>query len=235
MLIGLILVSQFNSVVTPVIILTSVFMSTGGVLLGLLVFRMPFGIIMTGVGVISLAGIVVNNAIVLLDYVGILRTRDGLGRREALVRGGQIRFRPVILTAVTTALGLIPLAVGLNFNFFGLYTRLEPELYWGGEQAAWWGPMAIAVIIGILFATFLTLILVPVLYSVADDASNFFKRNFTRGVPVPAEQTSSGATSADIWSPESESTAKPGPVEPNNGPTQGAPVAGPSGLVPQPE
>ena len=187
MLIGLLLVSQFNSVVTPVIILTSVFMSTAGVFLGLLVFRMPFGIIMTGVGIISLAGIVVNNAIVLLDYVRLLRTRDGLGRREALVRGGTVRFRPVILTAVTTALGLIPLAVGLNFNFFGLYSRLEPELYWGGEQAAMWGPMANAVIIGILFATFLTLILVPVLYSVVEDVSDFFKRNFTQGGEALAE------------------------------------------------
>ena len=187
MLIGLILVSQFNSVVKPVIILTSVFMSTAGVFLGLLVFRMPFGIIMTGVGIISLAGIVVNNAIVLLDYVEILRTRDGLGRREALVRGGRVRFRPVILTAVTTALGLIPLAIGLNFDFFGLYARLEPEFYWGGEQAAMWGPMAIAVIIGILFATFLTLLLVPVLYSAVDDVSDFFKRNFTQGGEALAE------------------------------------------------
>ena len=187
MLIGLILVSQFNSVVMPVIILTSVFMSTAGVFLGLLVFRMPFGIIMTGVGIISLAGIVVNNAIVLLDYVRILRTRDGLGSREALVRGGTVRFRPVILTAITTALGLIPLAIGLNFNYFGLYSRLEPELYWGGEQAAMWGPMAIAVIIGILFATFLTLILVPVLYSVVDDVSDFFKRNFTHAGEALAE------------------------------------------------
>ena len=245
MLIGLILVSQFNSVVTPIIILTSVFMSTGGVLLGLLVFRMPFGIIMTGVGVISLAGIVVNNAIVLLDYVGILRTRDGLGRREALVRGGAVRFRPVVLTAVTTALGLIPLAVGLNFDFFGLYTRLEPNLYWGGEQAAWWGPMAIAVIIGILFATFLTLILVPVLYSVVDDASDFFTRNFTQGGAVLAEQGAFGTTSGATWSPESEGTAKPDPSkpdpskpdpgEPSPGSTQGVPVAGPTGRAPQPE
>ena len=235
MLIGLILVSQFNSVVTPVIILTSVFMSTGGVLLGLLVFRMPFGIIMTGVGVISLAGIVVNNAIVLLDYVSILRTRDGLGRRDALVRAGDIRFRPVILTAFTTALGLIPLAVGLNFDFFGLYTRLEPDLYWGGEQAAWWGPMAIAVIIGILFATFLTLILVPVLYSVVDDVSDFFKRNFTQGGAAPKERGGSGAVSGETWSPESEGTAKSGPVEPNADPTEGAPLASPSDLVQQSE
>jgi multidrug efflux pump subunit AcrB len=176
MLIGLILVSQFNSVVKPLIILSSVFLSTVGVLLGLVVFRMPFGIIMTGVGIISLAGIVVNNAIVLIDYIDILRERDGLDRREALVRGGKVRFRPVVLTALTTALGLVPLAIGLNFDFFGLYTSLEPELYWGGDQAAWWGPMAIAVIAGILFATVLTLIMVPVMYSLVDDTIGLFKR-----------------------------------------------------------
>ena len=229
MLIGLILVSQFNSVVLPMIILTSVFMSTAGVFLGLLVFRMPFGIIMTGVGLISLAGIVVNNAIVLLDYVGILRTRDGMGRREALLRGGKVRFRPVILTAVTTALGLIPLAIGLNFNFFGLYTRLEPDLYWGGEQAAMWGPMAIAVIIGILFATFLTLILVPVLYSVADDATDFFKRNFTRGWEPPVEQVGRGGTSGRALGAETEVPAPadgvgPGGAEPSLEPTEAAPA-----------
>ena len=176
MLIGLILVTQFNSVVKPVIILTSVFMSTAGVFLGLMIFRMPFGIIMTGVGIISLAGIVVNNAIILIDYIDTLRNRDGMDRREALVRGGHVRFRPVVLTAITTALGLVPLAIGLNFDFFGLYTTLQPELYWGGEQAAWWGPMAIAVIVGILFATFLTLILVPVLYSIVDDMTDFLRR-----------------------------------------------------------
>lgn len=178
-LIAFILVSQFNSVVKPVIILSSVVMSTVGVLLGLIVFQMPFGIIMTGVGIISLAGIVVNNAIVLIDYIDILRNRDGMDRREALVQGGKTRLRPVLLTAVTTALGLVPLAVGLNFDFFGLYSSLSPELYWGGEQAAWWGPMAIAVIAGILFATFLTLFLVPVMYSLVDDATDFFKKRFT--------------------------------------------------------
>ena len=187
MLIGLILVTQFNSVVKPVIILTSVFMSTAGVFLGLMFFRMPFGIIMTGVGVISLAGIVVNNAIILIDYIDTLRTRDGMDRREALVRGGHVRFRPVVLTAVTTALGLIPLAIGLNFDFFGLYTSLQPELYWGGEQAAWWGPMAIAVIVGILFATFLTLVLVPVLYSIIDDLTDWLKRHYTHAEEVVAE------------------------------------------------
>jgi len=182
-LMALILISQFDSVVKPVIILTSVMMSTVGVLVGLMVFRMPFVIIMTGVGIISLAGIVVNNAIVLIDYIDILRKRDGMNRRQALVQGGKTRFRPVILTATTTALGLVPLAIGLNFDFFGFYGSLSPDLYWGGEQAAWWSPMAVAVIVGIMFATVLTLVLVPVLYSLVDDFSNFFRRHF---VP-PAE------------------------------------------------
>ena len=177
--IALILMSQFNSVIKPVIILTSVVMSTVGVLVGLMVFRMPFGIIMTGVGVISLAGIVVNNAIVLIDYIDLLRTRDGLSRDEALVRAGATRFRPVVLTAITTVLGLVPLATGFNLDFLGFYTALAPNIFWGGEQAAWWGPMAIAVIAGLSFATLLTLVMVPVLYSVVDDIGLFFARNFT--------------------------------------------------------
>jgi multidrug efflux pump subunit AcrB len=160
------------------IILSSVLLSIIGVLIGLLVFRMPFSIIMTGVGVISLAGVVVNNAIVLIDYIDTLRKRDGMNRAEALIRGGMTRFRPVILTAITTVLGLVPLAIGLNFDFFGLYTRLNPDPYWGGEQAAWWGPMAIAVIAGLTFATFLTLILVPVMYSLLDDLDDFLSRHF---------------------------------------------------------
>ncbi len=187
MLIGFILVSQFNSVVKPVIILTSVIMSTVGVVLGLLVFQMPFVIIMTGVGIISLAGIVVNNAIVLIDYIDILRERDGMDRREALVQGGMTRFRPVVLTAITTALGLVPLAIGLNFDYFGLYGSLNPELYWGGEQAAWWSPMAIAVIVGIIFATVLTLVVVPVMYSLVDDLALWFQRHF-----VPSEARAGG-------------------------------------------
>jgi multidrug efflux pump subunit AcrB len=192
-LIGFILVSQFDSVTKPLIILSSVVLSTVGVLIGLMVFRMPFGIIMSGVGVISLAGVVVNNAIVLIDYIDILRTRDGLTRREAIVRGGKTRFRPVILTAVTTVLGLFPLAVGLNFDFIGLYSSLSPDFYWGGEQASWWGPMAIAVIAGLTFATFLTLVLVPVMYSLLDDFDDWVVRAFraekavTQPHPIPEE------------------------------------------------
>jgi len=209
MLIALILVSQFNSVVKPLIILTSVIMSTIGVLIGLMVFRMPFVIIMTGVGVISLAGIVVNNAIVLIDYIDVLRKRDGLDQRAALIQGGKTRLRPVLLTALTTALGLVPLAVGLNFDFFGLFTSLSPELFWGGEQAAWWGPMAVAVIVGIIFATFLTLILVPVLYSVTDDLAGLFRRGeavHDHGAAVPGEDSGS-AVPASAPTPERERTA----------------------------
>ncbi|MCH2466118.1 MAG: efflux RND transporter permease subunit [Gemmatimonadetes bacterium] len=178
MLIGFILISQFNSIVKPFIILTSVLMSTIGVLIGLMIFRMPFGIINTGVGIISLAGIVVNNAIILIDYIDVLQERDNMDLEDALVRGGKTRFRPVVLTALTTALGLVPLAIGLNFNFFGLYGSLNPEFYWGGEQVAWWGSMAVAIIAGILFATFLTLILVPVMYSLVDEVTSFLRLHF---------------------------------------------------------
>ncbi|MCL7990669.1 MAG: efflux RND transporter permease subunit, partial [marine benthic group bacterium] len=174
-LIGMILVSQFDSVLKPLLILGTVILSTIGVFIGLLVFRMPFGVIMSGVGVISLAGIVVNNAIVLVDYIDILRTRDGMEERESLIQGGLTRFRPVTLTAITTVMGLVPLAIGLNFDFEGLYSRLRPDLYWGGEQAAWWGPMAIAVIAGLTFATFLTLVILPVLHSVLDDFKTFMR------------------------------------------------------------
>ncbi|MQA91082.1 MAG: AcrB/AcrD/AcrF family protein [Gemmatimonas sp.] len=196
MLIAFILISQFNSVVKPVIILTSVVMSTVGVFAGLVIFRMPFVLIMTGVGMITLAGVVVNNAIVLIDYIDILRERDGLTRMEALVQGGKTRFRPVVLTAVTTVLGLIPLAVGFNFEFIGFFSELSPELYVGGEQAAWWGSMAITVIVGLSFATVLTLVLVPVLYSLVDDFTDFFRRHYTH--QDEDEATSTGQSVAPV-------------------------------------
>ncbi|MDH5198135.1 MAG: efflux RND transporter permease subunit, partial [Gemmatimonadota bacterium] len=179
LLMGFILVWQFDSVTKPLIILTSVLLSTIGVLVGLIVFRMPFGIIMSGVGVISLAGVAVNNAIVLIDYTDILRERDGLTRREAVVKAGRTRFRPVILTAITTVLGLVPLGIGMNFDFIGLYSSLRPDFYWGGEQAAWWGQMAVAVIVGLSFATVLTLIVVPVTYSLLDDLERVATRYLT--------------------------------------------------------
>jgi len=177
-LIAFILISQFDSILKPGLILSTVMLSTIGVLIGLLIFRMPFGVIMSGVGVISLAGIVVNNAIVLIDYIHVLRDRDGLGEFESLVMGGVTRFRPVMLTAVTTVMGLIPLAIGLNIDFNRFYRTLNPNIFWGGAQAAWWGPMAIAVIAGLTFATFLTLVLLPVMHSLLDDLVGFLRRHF---------------------------------------------------------
>jgi multidrug efflux pump len=177
-LIAFILISQFDSILKPGLILSTVMLSTIGVLIGLLIFHMPFGVIMSGVGVISLAGIVVNNAIVLMDYIHVLRDRDGLSDHESLVMAGVTRFRPVTLTAITTVVGLIPLAVGLNIDFNRFYRTLNPNIFWGGAQAAWWGPMAIAVIAGLSFATFLTLILLPVMHSLLDGTVAFFRRHF---------------------------------------------------------
>ena len=151
------IVGKFDSLAIPGIILTSVAMSMIGVLLGLLVTGMPFSIIMTGVGVISLAGIVVNNAIVLLDYAEQLRRR-GLARRQVVVLTGVRRLRPVLLTAVTTILGLLPLTTGVELDFRTL------TLSTGSESSQYWGAMGVAVVFGLAFATFLTLVLVPVLY-----------------------------------------------------------------------
>jgi multidrug efflux pump len=176
-LIMIILVTQFNSLIRPLIIVATVLFSTIGVFLGLGIFNMEFVIIMTGVGIISLAGIVVNNGIVLIDYIDLVRQRkrEELGlpenaflpqkiQREALVEAGKTRLRPVLLTAITTVLGLVPLAVGLNFNFFTLYSRFDPQISIGGESVAFWGPMSWTVIFGLTFATFLTLLLTPVMY-----------------------------------------------------------------------
>jgi CzcA family heavy metal efflux pump len=165
-LILLILLTQFNSLVTPLIILASVVFSLIGVFLGLLITGTAFGIIMTGIGVISLAGVVVNNAIVLIDYINQLLAK-GLSSTEALLRAGSVRFRPVMLTAITTILGLLPMATGISFDF----SKMAFDI--GGESSQWWGPMAVAVIFGLGFATLLTLILVPVLCSLAH---NFRKR-----------------------------------------------------------
>ncbi len=178
MLIFVVLVSQFSSVTVPVVILFSVILSLIGVLTGLMVTGTPFGIIMTGVGVISLAGIVVNNAIVLLDYIIQLRKR-GMDKTEAIIRAGATRFRPVILTAVTTILGLIPLTTGLSLDFNALgHGRLHDVLIIGGESSQWWGPMGVAVIWGLAVATFLTLIVVPVMYSTLDPIKRALHRVF---------------------------------------------------------
>ncbi|HAS89996.1 MAG TPA: AcrB/AcrD/AcrF family protein, partial [Desulfovibrio sp.] len=160
-LIFIVLVTQFNSVTTPFIILTAVILSLGGVMVGLLITGTAFGVIMTGVGVLSLAGVVVNNAIVLIDYYEQLK-EQGRSAREALIEAGLTRFRPVLLTAVTTVLGLIPMATGVSFDFINM--RLDM----GSETSQWWGPMAVAVIFGLAIATVLTLVVVPTLCSLQE-------------------------------------------------------------------
>ncbi len=168
MLIFVVLISQFGSVTQPLVILVSVLLSMIGVFFGLLVTSTPFGIIMTGVGVISLAGVVVNNAIILIDYTNQLRAR-GLSKDEALMRAGLTRFRPVLLTAVTTILGLIPLTTGFAVDLGALLRgRFGDAFILGGESSQWWGPMGVAVIWGLAVATFLTLVVVPVMYASLD-------------------------------------------------------------------
>ncbi len=179
LLVALVLVAQFNSIIQPLIIMTSVILSLAGVFLGLIVFDMPFSTIMTGIGIISLAGVVVNNAIVLLDFVLQLRAR-GLPREEAVVQAGVTRFRPVMLTAITTILGLIPMVFGLSYDFRNF------DWIVGGDSAQWWGPMAVAVAFGLAFATVLTLVVVPTLYSVVDRLFDFVRALF-RGPAVSVE------------------------------------------------
>ncbi|TBW27914.1 efflux RND transporter permease subunit [Gramella sp. KN1008] len=179
----LILVAQFNSISRPFIILMAVVLSLVGVFMGLTIFQMDFIIIMTMMGIISLAGIVVNNAIVLIDYTQILIDRkkkelglnpdEHLNRKQyfdTIVAGGKSRLRPVILTAITTVLGLIPLAVGLNIDFFNLFINYDPRIYVGGDNVIFWGPLAWTVIFGLVFATFLTLVVVPVMFYLVNRA-----------------------------------------------------------------
>ena len=179
-LIMIILVTQFNSLVKPLIIISSVVFSTIGVFLGIGIFNMDVVVVMTGIGVVSLAGIVVNNAIVLVDYIELLkrRKREELGlaagtylptkeATECVVQGGKTRLRPVLLTAITTILGLLPLAIGLNMDFGTLLANFDPQLYFGGNMVKFWGPITWTVIFGLTFATFLTLVIVPVMYRIS--------------------------------------------------------------------
>jgi multidrug efflux pump subunit AcrB len=160
LLIILILVIQFNSVSKPIIILSEIIFSVIGVLLGFVLFRMQISIVMTGIGIVALAGIVVRNGILLVEFTDILMER-GLGLREAIVEAGRARMTPVLLTASATTLGLIPLAVGLNIDFYTLFSELNPHIFFGGDSVAFWGPLSWTMIYGLIFATFLTLIVVP--------------------------------------------------------------------------
>ncbi|MDH3323127.1 MAG: efflux RND transporter permease subunit, partial [Flavobacteriaceae bacterium] len=176
-LIFLILIFQFNSVSKPAIIMLAIFLSLIGVFGGLIITGKPFVIMMTMMGIISLAGIVVNNGVVLLDYTQLLIDRkkvelnldedaylENHDLHENIVRAGKARLRPVLLTAITTILGLIPLAIGFNIDFFSLFSKFDPQIYFGGDNVVFWGPLAWTVIYGLLIATFLTLIVVPILF-----------------------------------------------------------------------
>jgi multidrug efflux pump subunit AcrB len=184
----LILVTQFNSFISPFIIILSILFSTIGVLLGYTWTGMDLVVVMTGIGIISLAGIVVNNAIVLIDYINFLQSRekeetgeDYLSDqviKQSIISGGKTRLRPVLLTAITTVLGLIPLAIGFNFNFATFITDLDPNIFIGGDNAVMWGAMSWTIVYGLIFATFLTLVVVPVMYWLFYKLTKFVKGLF---------------------------------------------------------
>ena len=176
-LVLLIIVSQFNSYSAPTVILLTVLLSLIGVFLGLVLSGQNFVVIMTMIGIISLAGIVVNNAIVLIDYTNSLRKRKRIERElkeneilsnedllECTIQGGKTRLRPVLLTAITTILGLIPMAIGFNVDFVGLFASYEPNIFLGGDNNMFFAPMAWTIIYGLTFATFLTLVILPSVY-----------------------------------------------------------------------
>lgn len=167
-LIFLILVTQFNSISKPLIIISEILFSMIGVLLGFAIFKMEISIMMTGVGIVALAGIVVKNGILIVEFIDLMR-EQGMGLKEAIIEGGKTRMTPVILTAIATILGLVPLAVGLNMDFVKLFTELNPHIYLGGDNVAFWGPLSWTMIFGLTFATFLTLILVPVMYMISEN------------------------------------------------------------------
>ncbi|WP_055562292.1 efflux RND transporter permease subunit [Hymenobacter sp. AT01-02] len=175
-LIFLILVTQFNSFSKPVIILSEVLFSIAGVFWGLAITGMNISIVMTGVGIIALAGIVVKNGILLVEFTDILRAQ-GMPLREAIVLAGRTRLNPVILTATAATLGLIPLAIGLNIDFYELFASGNPHFFIGGESVVFWGPLAWTIIFGLVFATAVTLLVVPVMYLLSESLKLRVKKN----------------------------------------------------------
>jgi multidrug efflux pump subunit AcrB len=159
----MILVLQFNSVGRPLIILSEIVLSIIGVLIGFSLFKMEISIVMTGMGVMALAGIVVRNGILLVEFTDLLISQ-GVSTKEAIVEASKTRMTPVLLTAMAATLGLIPLAVGFNIDFVTLFTNFNPHIFFGGDNVAFWGPLSWTMIFGIIFGTFLTLFIVPVLY-----------------------------------------------------------------------
>ena len=175
----MILVVQFNSIVKPAIIFSTVGFSLIGVALGFAATHMKFSVVMTGVGIFALAGIVIRNGILLIEFIDELRER-GMTVEEAVIEGGSTRMTPVILTAFAAILGLIPLAVGLNMDFAKLFSELNPHFYLGGDNVMFWGPLAWTMIYGLLMATFLTLLIVPTMYILGFKTRARFRRMFTK-------------------------------------------------------
>lgn len=162
-LILFILINQFKSLSKPLIILSEVIFSVMGVLIGYILFGMTISIIMTGLGLVALAGIVVRNGILLVEFTDVLK-EQGAKTRDAIIEAGKTRITPVILTASATVLGLIPLAVGFNIDFVSLFASFQPHIHFGGDNVMFFGPLAWTIVFGLTFATFLTLVLIPVMY-----------------------------------------------------------------------
>lgn len=167
MIILLVLVLQFNSISKPVIILTEILFSVIGVLLGFSIFGMTVSVVMTGIGIVGLAGIVVKNGILVIEFADELRSR-GLRTREAIIQAGKTRIIPVLLTAMAAILGLIPLAIGFNINFITLFRDLNPHIFFGGDNVVFWKPLSWTIIFGLAFAFFMTLLIVPSMYLIAE-------------------------------------------------------------------
>lgn len=155
-----ILITQFGSLSKSFIILSEVIFSVIGVFLGIVIFGMSISVIMTGLGIVALGGIVVRNGILIVEFADELKSR-GMKTRDSIIQAGKTRITPVVLTATATMLGLVPLAVGMNINFVTIFTELNPHIYFGGDNGAFWGPLSWTIIFGLSFATFLTLIFVP--------------------------------------------------------------------------
>jgi multidrug efflux pump subunit AcrB len=167
LLIFLILVLQFNSMSKPFIVLTEIFFSVIGVFLGYAITGMSMATIMVGVGIVGLAGIVIKNGILLIEFTDELRGR-GMRTREAAIQAGKIRIIPVMLTALATILGLLPLAIGFNIDFVKMFTELNPHIFLGGDSVVFWGPLSWTIIFGLMFSFFLTLVMVPSMYLISE-------------------------------------------------------------------
>jgi len=177
MLILFILVLQFNSVSKPIIILTEILFSIIGVLLGFAITGMSISVAMTGIGVVGLAGIVVKNAILVVDFADELKAR-GLRTREAVIQAGKIRIIPVLLTALAAIFALIPLGIGFNINFVTAFSELNPHIFFGGDSNAFWKPLAWTIIFGLAFAFFMTLVMVPGMYLIAERLKRPMRRHY---------------------------------------------------------